>query len=183
MLSKVIPGTLLGILISFLWDGYLRRSQIAQKPWSFLEEHRRLPLACLGGPLLVIAIFWLGWTGNTNEIHWIVPMLSGIPFGAGNTLIFLALLNYLADAYTIYSASAMAAASCCRSIGGAMLPMAAPKMYDSLGIGWGESLLAFLSLGMCAIPFVFVRFGASIRERSPFCVHLAKERSERTLQA
>lgn len=108
-------------------------------------------------------------------------MLSGIPFGTGVTLIFLALLNYLTDAYTVYSASAMAAASCCRSIGGALLPMAAPKMYESLGIGWGESLLAFLSLGMCAIPIVFVRFGASLRERSPFCVHLSKERSERTL--
>ena len=127
------------------------------------------------------AIFWCGWTGNTGEIHWIVPMLSGIPFGAGSTLIFLALLNYLTDAYTVYSASAMAAASCCRSIGGALLPMAAPRLYDSLGIDWGDSLLAFLALGMCGIPVVFLRYGTSIRQKSPFCVHLAKERLEQTV--
>jgi hypothetical protein len=48
-------------------------------------------------------------------------MLAGIPFGCGYVLIFLALLNYLADAYEIFAASAMAVSTCSRSIAGAVL--------------------------------------------------------------
>lgn len=81
---------------------------------------------------MVVALFWLGWTARAS-IHWIVPMLAGLPFGIGFLFIFMALLNYLADAYGIYTASAMAAASCTRSIFGAILPLAAKPMYTTLG--------------------------------------------------
>jgi hypothetical protein len=52
-----------------------------------------------------------------------VPAMSGVPFGFGFCLVFLAFLNYLTDAYEIYSASAMAAASMCRSLLGATFPV------------------------------------------------------------
>jgi hypothetical protein len=102
-------------------------------------------------------------------------MLAGVPFGMGFILIFMALLNYLTDAYEIFAASAMAASSCCRSLAGAVLPFAAIPMYDNLGVAWASSLLGFLSLGMCVIPFVFLWKGDVIRERSTFCRFL-KER-------
>ena len=76
------------------------------KPWTKREEVKRVPLAYLGGPLFVVALFWLGWTAR-SDIHWIIPALAGIPFGMGLMLIFMALLNYVADAYDIYSASAL----------------------------------------------------------------------------
>lgn len=38
-------------------------------------------------------------------------------------------LNYLVDAYEVYAASAMGAASCARSIFGVILPFAARPMY------------------------------------------------------
>jgi hypothetical protein len=139
-----------------LWyDAFLRKAQKQNKPWTRKEESRRLPLACLGGPLYVVALFWLGWTSRP-EIPFYIPMLAGIPFGMDFLLIFMALLNYLTDAYEIFAASSMATASCCRSLAGTVLPFAATPMYIRLGVAWASSLLGFLSLGMCVIPFMFL---------------------------
>ena len=96
-------------------------------------------------------------------------------------LVFIALLNYLTDAYEVYAASAMASASFSRSIFGALLPLAAKPMYDKLGISWASSLLGFLSLGMTVIPFTFFKFGDRIRANSNFCSEL-KERKEKAIQ-
>ncbi|CAL3966669.1 unnamed protein product [Diplocarpon coronariae] len=177
MFLPIGVGTLLAIGVFLWWDAYLRRAQLAQKPWTLREESRRLPLACIGGPLYVIALFWLGWTSRPT-IPFYVPMLAGLPFGMGFVLIFMALLNYLTDAYEIFAASAMAAASCARSLAGAVLPFASEPMYRRLGVPWASSLLAFASLGMCAIPWVFLWQGDRIRAGSQFC-RLLKERKER----
>ncbi|PGH12166.1 hypothetical protein AJ79_04460 [Helicocarpus griseus UAMH5409] len=163
----IAVGACIGMVIFLAYDSFLQRAKLRGASWSTIEEYQRLPLACLGGPLYVVAPFWLGWTSSSG-IHWIVPMLAGIPFGMGFFLIFVALINYLIDAYHEYAASAMAAASCCRSIFGAVLPLAAAPMFNRLGIAWGCSLLGFLSLLMTLIPFVFIRYGRLIRSRSKF---------------
>lgn len=41
-------------------------------------------------------------------------------------------------------------------------------MYARLGYQWASSLLAFLALACCAIPFVFWTWGAKIRARSKY---------------
>ena len=172
---------LIGVVIAlgiFLWyDGVLQRAKKANAPWASIEEYRRLPLACLGGPLYVISLFWLGWSASPH-VHWIVPMLAGVPFGMGFMLIFMALLNYITDAYEVYAASGMAATSGCRSIFGALLPLAAAPMYKSLGVAWASSLLGFLSLAMSMIPFAFIKYGDRIRQNSKFCQELKKRKAE-----
>ena len=110
-------------------------------------------------------------------------MLAGLPFGVGFVLIFMALLNYLTDAYEIYAASAMAAASCSRSIFGAVLPLAAKPMYEKLGVAWASSLLGFLSLGMSIVPFVFIKYGDRIRANSKFCQDLMERKRLRKEEA
>ena len=156
----------------FIWyDSYLAKAQKRGARWATIEESRRLPLACIGGPLFPIGLFWLGWSAKPG-VHWIVPMLSGIPFGMGFLLIFMAMLNYLTDAYKTFAASAQGIASTCRATFGALLPLAAKPMFDRLGVNWACSLLAFLSLGMAVIPWMFVKFGDRIRANSRFCQHL-----------
>ena len=125
--------------------------------------------------MYVISLFWLGWSAS-SQVHWIVPALAGIPFGAGFMLIFMALLNYITDAYEIFSASGMSATSICRSVFGAILPLAARPMYQKLGIAWASSLLGFLSLGMSIIPFAFIRYGHRIRANSKFCQELKSKK-------
>lgn len=170
-------GALISAGFYLTWDSILRRAQQQGKPWSQKEEMRRLPLACIAGPFLVLSLFWAGWTAK-RDIHWIVPTLSGIPFGMGYLCLFMAMLNYLVDAYDIFAASAMAASSFSRSLCGAVLPFATRPMYNKLGVAWACSLLGFLSLAMCVIPFVFINYGDRLREKSAFCQYLAQKRLE-----
>lgn len=90
----------------------------------------------------------------------------------------MSLLNYITDAYEVFAASAMAATSATRSIFGAVLPIAARPMYNSLGIAWASSLLAFLSLAMSIIPFAFIKYGDRIRANSKFCQELREKKKE-----
>jgi len=170
-------GAVIAAGIYLCWDSTLRRAQARNTPWARSEEMRRLPLACLAGPLFVLSLFWAGWTAR-KSVPWIVPTLAGIPFGIGYLCLFMALLNYLVDAYEIFAASAMAASSTSRSTFSAVLPFAARPMYGKLGVPWACSLLGFLSLIMCAIPFVFIKYGTKLRAKSKFCQHLAQKKRE-----
>ena len=78
----------------------------------------RLPISMVGGVLFAGGLFWFGWTGYTGQIHWIVPVLSGLLTGFGIFSIFLSLLNYIVDAYLMFAASAIAANTFMRSIFG-----------------------------------------------------------------
>ena len=171
----IIFGAIMALGMFLYYDGILQRAKRDKKAWANIEEYRRLPLACFGGPLFVISLFWLGWSARAG-VHWIVPMLAGVPFGIGFLLIFMALINYVADAYDVYAASALSATSICRSVFGALLPLAGPPMYQTLGISWASSLLGFLSLAMSVIPFAFLRYGDRIRANSSFCNQLKEEK-------
>ena len=80
--------------------------------------------------------------------------------------------TYLVDAFTLHAASALAANTVLRSLVGALLPLAGQKMYDTLGLGWGNSLLAFIAVAMCPIPWIFYRYGERIRKSPRFQVKL-----------
>jgi hypothetical protein len=101
-------------------------------------------------------------------------MLAGVPFGIGLELVFISMLNYLADAYDLFAASALASSAFSRSIFAVLLPLSAGPMYETLGIPWACSLLGFLSLIMAIIPFVFLRYGTWLRMHSPYCQELLK---------
>jgi ABC-type Co2+ transport system permease subunit len=171
----IAVGAIISAGLYLSWDSILARAQRLQRPWSQNEEMRRLPLACVAGPFFVISSFWLGWTAR-EDVHWIVPTLAGIMFGIGYLCLFMALLNYLVDAYEIFAASAMAAAGLLRSSFGAVLPFAAKPMYRAMGVAWATSLLGFFSLALCVVPFVFVKWGGRMRERSEFCQYLRQKK-------
>jgi len=65
-----------------------------------------------------------------------------------------------------------------RSSFGAILPFAARPMYRAMGVAWATSLLGFFSLALCVVPFVFVKWGGKMRERSPFCQYLRQKKVE-----
>jgi DHA1 family multidrug resistance protein-like MFS transporter len=66
----------------------------------------------------------------------------GLAFiGMSFLLIFQAGINYLIDAYTQYSASAVAATTFMRSIFAAGLPLVAQPLFRNLGINWACTLL------------------------------------------
>ncbi|CAI4219316.1 unnamed protein product [Parascedosporium putredinis] len=85
--------------------------------------------------------------------------------GIAILIIMLSLQMYLVDAYTIYAASALAANTVVRSTAGAVLPLAGLEMYEKLGIGWGNSLLGFVSLALVPVPFLIKKYGETLRKK------------------
>lgn len=63
-----------------------------QKYRGFPPPEKRLYGAMVGGPSLVIGIFWLGWTGQYSSIPWYVPAISSIPIGMSISLVFMSFL-------------------------------------------------------------------------------------------
>lgn len=163
----VLPGSIIGFIGVFMYSSYHSKALKAGHAWAKLEESRRLPLACIGAPGIPVALFWLGWSSKLS-IHPATPMISGVFFGFGYLLIFVALLNYLTDAYKQFSASASVAASTLRSTFAVFLPLATSPMFTNLGINWASSLLGLFSVAMAIVPFVFVRKGAWIHANSKF---------------
>ncbi|GFF84833.1 uncharacterized MFS-type transporter C530.15c [Aspergillus udagawae] len=170
----IMVGAGFAFLIFLWYSNFHVKALKANKTWAAVEEYRRLPLAGGGAPSIVISLFWLGWAAR-DSVHPIVPMLAGLWFGVGYLLIFIAMLNYLTDAYKQSSASAQAAASTIRSITAVCLPLATKPMYTKLGIHWASSLLGFVALGMAFIPFCFIRYGAWMRKHSQFCSTIQAE--------
>jgi hypothetical protein len=167
-------GAVLAIAIFVAWDNFHKRSVERGKPWALKEEYRRLPLACIGGPLFALSEFWLGWAARPG-VPWAVPALSGIPLGIGIDLTFMALNNYLTDVYGIYSASALASSVFTRNILAAVLiPLTTYPLYNNLGTSWACTLLGCLCVLLTPISFAFIRWGPAMRARSPFCQQLAR---------
>ncbi|KAI9861624.1 MAG: hypothetical protein M1813_005234 [Trichoglossum hirsutum] len=128
-----------------------------------------------------IGLFWYGWSVDKDD-YWIMPMIGTAVFGLGlvgiysqtdgKTLLSVQMptATYLVDAYSTYAASAMAANVVLRSLVGAVLPIAGLPLYSALGLGWGNSLLGFISLLGCVVPFLFIRYGEYLRTDPRFKV-------------
>ncbi|KAI2629115.1 MFS general substrate transporter [Hypomontagnella submonticulosa] len=114
-----------------------------------------------------MGLFIFAWTSYPRLI-WVGPALGGFPIGFGFIFLYNSANNYLVDAYQHQAASALAAKTCIRSFWGAGVVLFTEQMYARLGYEWASTLLAFISLACCAIPFLFWVYGAKIRERSRY---------------
>jgi hypothetical protein len=133
---------------------------------------------CLCAVLIPIGELWFAWTCSPASIHWIAPLLAGIPFGAGNTGVFIYASNYLTGSYGMYAASALAGNSVIRSILGGVLPLAGSYMYASLGPNWSGTLLGLLEVVIVPIPFVFYKYGHKIRQRSTLIMRMQEDKKK-----
>ncbi len=53
-----------------------------------------------------------------------------------------------------------------RSVAAFAFPLFAPKMYQTLGYGWGNSTLAFVYLAVCVpAPVILWKYGATLRAK------------------
>jgi MFS family permease len=131
------------------------------------EPEMRLPISIYFGCLLPVTFFWYGWTTNAAD-HWASAVFALFPFAVGIIGVFLPITTYLVDCYPMYAASAIAANTVLRSLVGMLLPLAGPSMYSTLGLGWGNSLLGFISLAMVPVPLLFLKYGARLRKGQKF---------------
>lgn len=174
-------GIGVGSMITIVCEPLIRRLINAHKKDP--ETDRPYPEAmvsvvCIASILIPAGEIWFAWTCTPN-VHWIWPILAGIPFGAGNAGVFIYASNYLVQSYGIYAASALAGNAVLRSVLGATLPLAGPSLYATLGANWAGTLLGMLEVLCIPIPFLFYKYGHKIREKSKLIREMAEDRQRR----
>ena len=112
-------------------------------------------------------LFWFGWTAEP-KFSWAVPTVAAGFFGAGFVVVFQQCINFLVDTYGEYAASATAANTFLRSILAAALPLAAKPLFRNLGVGPAMSLLGGIAALALPAPFIFMRYGVTLRRMSRF---------------
>jgi multidrug resistance protein len=160
---------LLGYAISLVSFALLSDSTIIRMTAAnggVYEPEMRLPDCVWFALALPITFFWYGWTAD-KAVHWIVPIIGIIPFGVGILGVLLPIQTYIVDAYPQYAASGLAAFSVLRNSVAAFLPLAGPRLFSSLGVGWGNSLLGFIAIAMIPIPILTYKYGKWMRLRYP----------------
>ncbi|KAK9426587.1 putative Major facilitator superfamily (MFS) profile domain-containing protein [Seiridium unicorne] len=162
-------GILVGMLFAVAYNIPVNKRYIKteEEHNGFAPPESRLPPAMVGSVALPIGLFWFAWT-NYPSIHWMASIAAGVPFGFGMVLVFLSIMNYLIDSYTIFAASVLAANSVLRSLFGASFPLFTTYMYQNLGIHWASTIPAFLALACVPFPFLFYKYGPAIRKRCNF---------------
>ena len=174
------PTGLAGLNYISLGLGFFIGTQIAAKTADRIYKHLkakngdvgrsefRVPLMFPGAVMIPIGLLIYGWSAQ-YRVFWLVPNIGTAIFAAGNQLVFQNCQTYIVDAYTRYAASAIAATTLFRSLGGFAFPLFAPIMYEALGYGWGNSVLAFagIAIGLPA-PFILWWYGEALRKKSQF---------------
>lgn len=160
-------GPIIGAQISALVNDRIYRN-LKKKNNSIGRPEFRLPLMFVGSILVPIGLFCYGWSAQAHT-QWIVPNLGILIYSCGGIFGFQCIQTYLVDAYTTYAASAFAAVALGRCILAFIFPLITKQLYDSLGYGWGTSLLAFIAIAL-GVPFPILLWyhGASLRARSPY---------------
>lgn len=173
--AKEIGLTFLGILVGFafaiasfgIFDATLYRKAAARANGHPAPEHR-LYAAMLGSIMLPIGLFWFAWAPH-KDVHWIVPVLAGVPFGWATLGIFIGATTYLVEVYgAAVGASAVAANGILRYVLGAAFPLFTIQMYQGLGIHWAGSVFAFCGLLGMPVPWIFYKYGKRLRARSGY---------------
>jgi glucose uptake protein GlcU len=114
----VMIGQLLAMILYVFLEG-LYRKKITKNPSKQTPEARLAP-AMIGGVLLPAGLFWFAWT-TYSSIHWIVSIIGSSLFGLGQVLLFISMINYCIDSYSVFSASSLAGSAILRALFGAAL--------------------------------------------------------------
>ena len=163
-------GLFIGMLALGKSSDAILKKKAAKSGGQMKPEYRLPPL--IFGPLLIAGgLFGHGWTAQAG-VHWSTPIVLTRLVGMAMIANFMPTQTYLVDAFGRYAASAIAANTLLRSLFGAVIPLAGQSLYARLGLGWGNSLLGFISLTMLPVPFLFLKYGERIKTSRRFAIDL-----------
>ncbi|KAF2207338.1 hypothetical protein CERZMDRAFT_51371 [Cercospora zeae-maydis SCOH1-5] len=129
----------------------------------------RIPYLGASGTLLPAGLLLYGWTSQ-KQAFWIVPDIGLFLVGSGILAPLAAIQHYILDCYAKsgYAASAMAGMNVARFLAGFGFPLFADVLFDSLGLGWGNSILALVAFVVGSFSVSLWVFGPRLRERSSY---------------
>lgn len=166
MIPASLPflGLLLGVLVGVgvnIGNQFLYNKKSQGRVIPELRLYVMMP----GAVAFAAGLFLTGWTASP-EYPWIAPVIGLVLTGLGFITIFQSALSYLVDTFPAYAASVVAANTLLRSIFAGAFPLVVSPLYGNVGVAWGTSILALVSTAMIPVPFIFFRYGKTIREKS-----------------
>ncbi|KAH9968846.1 major facilitator superfamily domain-containing protein [Russula dissimulans] len=167
MFLPLTIGGAVGVIIYLIFFNPRYERYIEEYAPAKVPPEARLETTLLAAPLFAISFFWFGWTSYPSISFW-SPLVAGGLMGFSIFLIFLSLINYTVDAYLFRAASALAATTVARSIFGAVFPLFARQMFESLNPRWASTVIGLVAAAMIPIPIVLQRYGPYLRSRSKF---------------
>ncbi|SCU83743.1 LAME_0C06414g1_1 [Lachancea meyersii CBS 8951] len=168
MFIPVGVGVIASTVISpILNKDYVKRAQKYLDRGEVPPAELRLIQMMIGCWFVPAGMFAYAWS-SFPRLSWAGPCFSGLACGFGFLMLYNPANNYIVDSYQHYAASGLAAKTFVRSMWGGAVPLFTIQMYHRLGLEWASTLMAFISLACCAIPYLFYFFGASIRRRSKY---------------
>lgn len=135
-------------------------------------------MSMVGAICFPIGMFILAWGGMYANVHWIVPCIGGVFVAIAISLLFIGFLNYLSESYLMFAASAQAGNQIVRSAVAASAPLFTSQMFDKMTLGGGGSMIGGIAVLLAPIPFIFYKYGATIRKRSKFAPTPEVEKNE-----
>jgi hypothetical protein len=138
-----------------------------------LKPEDRLPavITIPGSLCIPCGLILYAWATD-KHFHWMVAQIGTAIAGFGIIAIVMCIQTYLVDAFTTYSASAIAASAVLRSLLGALLPLCGLDLYNAIGLGWGNTLLGLIALALAPILWVFGIYGERIRTNPRWQINL-----------
>lgn len=159
-IGSVLGAQIGGPLMDFTFG---RLTQKAGGKW-VPEFH--LPIMLPGAVFTAVGLFWYGWSAQ-KTLFWLNVDAGSAILSFGSQLTGIPLTAYVIDAYPEYASSAQAAAQVLRSLAAFGFPLFAPPLYSAAGYGWGNTMLAIVSL-IISIPAAVLIwiYGARLRSQS-----------------
>ncbi|KAL9625347.1 MAG: hypothetical protein Q9160_000410 [Pyrenula sp. 1 TL-2023] len=167
-------GFFLGIRVtSFFTDRIYARYKVRDN--GHVEPEKRLLLMFPASLLPPIGLLIYGWTAEVH-LYPAIPNIGICTLGIGFTIGVQCLTAYVVDIYPHYTASAVTAAAALRYFAGFGFPLFAPQLYQKLGYGLGNTLLAGLAFGV-GLPGVMIlwKYGSWLRARSRYAAGESEE--------
>ncbi|CUS22254.1 LAQU0S05e01178g1_1 [Lachancea quebecensis] len=155
------------VVAPFLNKDYVKRAERYLDRGEVPPAELRLIPMMIGCWFVPAGLFAYAWS-SFPRLSWAGPCFSGFACGFGFNMLYNPANNYIVDSYQHYAASGLAAKTFVRSMWGGAVPLFTIQMYRRLNYEWASTLMAFISLACCAIPYLFYFYGARIRQRSKY---------------
>lgn len=129
----------------------------------------------VAAPMLAVGLWIFSWTIPPRvHTHWAVSMVGLMFIGFAANEFAYTLNGYLADSYTIYASSGLATLAFLRALVSGVMPLFAYPMFSGLGGNVAGTILAAVATLFCLTPFLFLKYGKTLRERSQFARYSAE---------
>lgn len=161
----IVIGEIQGALIcGLIMDFAYRRFKHRVTDPNSLPESRVL-IMIPGALLGAAALLMYGWAAEKRGF-WLIVDIGAALLALGMQFEDQIMQAYVIESYPDHTSSASAASQFLRGLAAFGFPLFAPNMYQALGYGWGNTLLAFLLLGLGIAGCCLVWFyGTTLRAK------------------